>query len=187
MASPDIRKGMPPVKLTRDEFEKRYRSRYRDPVFQPLQKELDAIVTAAWDAYSNSRKSPVTRKAGPDYADPDYDIAVDWLTARDEIRAAQARHDDPREKSRILVINGSSRSEHTCPGEMSKSWRMVEQVRTCLAEMEFDVDILDLSRQTSELASRFIPASRASRHRWRCATGRAVATPTTRWGRPTTG
>jgi hypothetical protein len=28
MAEPDIRKGMPAVKLLRDEFEKRYRSRF---------------------------------------------------------------------------------------------------------------------------------------------------------------
>jgi multimeric flavodoxin WrbA len=40
---------------------------------------------------------------------------------------------------------------------MSKSWRMVEQVRTCLAEMEFDVDILDLSRQTSEFGKQIHP------------------------------
>jgi len=44
MAEPDVRKGMPPVKLPRDEFEKRYRSRFVDPAFQPLQRELDAIV-----------------------------------------------------------------------------------------------------------------------------------------------
>ena len=71
MAAPDIRKGMPPVKLSREEFEQRYRSRYVDPVFKPLQRELDAIVAAAWDAYSHSRKAPLTRKAGPGFADPD--------------------------------------------------------------------------------------------------------------------
>ena len=63
MAEPDVRKGMPPVKLTRYEFERRYRSRFIDPAFAPLQAELDAIVAAAWDAYGNSRKSPVTRKS----------------------------------------------------------------------------------------------------------------------------
>lgn len=36
---------------------------------------------AAWDAYSHSRKSPITRKAGPGFADPDYEISVDWLAA----------------------------------------------------------------------------------------------------------
>jgi len=35
---------MPPVKLSRAEFEQRYRSRFADPVFEPLQRELAAIV-----------------------------------------------------------------------------------------------------------------------------------------------
>ena len=68
---PDIRKGMPSVKLSREEFERRYRARFADPVFRPLEAELNAIIAAAWDAYSNSRKAPLTRKAGPGFADPD--------------------------------------------------------------------------------------------------------------------
>ena len=44
MAQADVRKGMPSVELSREEFEKRYRSRFADPAFKPLQRELDAIV-----------------------------------------------------------------------------------------------------------------------------------------------
>src|SRR5947209_15179667 len=113
MAPVDVRKGMPPVKLPREEFEKRYRSRFVDPAFKPLQRELDAIVNAAWDGYSNSRKAPVTRKAGPGFADSEYEISVDWLAARDAILAAQRRHDDLNEMPRILLINGALRSEHS--------------------------------------------------------------------------
>ena len=153
----DIRKGMPPVKLARDEFEKRYRSRFIDPVFRPLERELNAIVGAAWDAYSNSRKSPVTRKAGPGFADPNYEISADWLAAREAILAAQRRHDDADEKPRILLINGSSRNEHTCPGEMSKSWRLTKSSETIFEEMGFAVDILDLSRLTSEYGREIHP------------------------------
>jgi multimeric flavodoxin WrbA len=148
---------MPPVTLDRTEFERRYRNRFKDPVFSSLGRELDAIIAAAWDAYSHSRKSPVTRKAGPGFADPDYEIAVDWLAARDAILEAQRRHDDPRLNSRILVINGSSRSEHTCPGEMSKTWRMVEVAESCLVEMNFDVDVLNLSRLASEFGKQIHP------------------------------
>src|ERR1041385_5200979 len=79
--APDVRKGMPAVKLSREEFEQRYRSRFRDPAFQPLRRELDAIVAAAWDGYSSSRKAPVTRKAGAGFSDPGYDLSVDWLGA----------------------------------------------------------------------------------------------------------
>jgi multimeric flavodoxin WrbA len=157
MTEPDIRKGMPPVKLSREEFEHRYRQRFIDPAFQPLEKELTAIIAAAWDAYSNSRKSPMTRKAGSGFADPDYDLAVDWLAAREAIAVAQRWHDDSAKKPHILIINGSSRSEHTCPGEMSKSWRMVEIAEPCFHEMGFEVDILDLSRLTSEYGKQIHP------------------------------
>jgi hypothetical protein len=157
MAEPDVRKGMPSVKLPREEFEKRYRSRFVDPAFRPLQRELDAIVAAAWDAYSHSRKAPVTRKAGPGFADPDYEISLDWLAAREAILEAQRRHDDATVPPRILVINGSARSEHTCPGEMSKTWRMVKLAEPVFTEMGFAVDILDLSRLASEFGRQIHP------------------------------
>ncbi|AMA58672.1 flavodoxin family protein [Bradyrhizobium sp. CCGE-LA001] len=157
MTEADVRKGMPPVKLSREEFERRYRSGFVDPAFAPLQRELDAIVGAAWDAYSHSRKAPKTRKAGPGFADPDYDIAIDWLDARARILEAQRRHDDADETPRILIINGSARSEHTCPGEMSKTWRLVELAEPVFVEMGFAVDLLDLSRLASEFGKNIHP------------------------------
>jgi len=148
---PDVRKGMPARELDRDTFRKRFLSRFMDPVFAPLQSELDAICAAAWDAYADGRKAPLTRKAGPGFADPDYDISIDWLAARDSIEEAQSQHDDPQSPSRILIINGSSRTEHTCPGEMSKTWRLVEIAQAAICEQKgFVADILDLSRTTSE-------------------------------------
>lgn len=157
MNEPEVRKGMPPVKLSRDEFVRRYRRRFVDPAFRPLGRELDAIVGAAWDAYSNSRKAPVTRKAGPGFADPDYQLSVDWLAARDAILEAQRRHDEPDGAARILIVNGSSRSEHTCPGEMSKTWRLVKLAELVFAEMGFAIDILDLSRLASEYGRQIHP------------------------------
>jgi len=157
MTEPDVRKGMPAVKLDRAEFERRYRNRFIDAAFRPLEREIDTIIAAAWDAYSNSRKAPLTRKAGPGFADPDYDIAVDWLKARDAIEQAQQRHDDCKQEPRILIINGSSRSEHTCPGEMSKTWRLVKLAEPVFGEFGFHVDILDLSRTTSEFGKQINP------------------------------
>ena len=184
MSQPDVRKGMPSRRLDRGTFEKRFKSAFVDPVFSPLQRELQAITDAAWDAYDDSRKAPITRKAGPGFADPDYDIAVDWLIARDAIDAAKRRHDDPAAASRILMINGSSRTEHTCPGEMSKTWRLVEIAHeTIKARDGFDVDILDLSRRHRSSARRFIPARHAYRRRWRSAIGLAAAIRITRSAR----
>ena len=157
MEKPDVRKGMPPVKLSRHEFESRYRARFVDPAFRLLQRELDAIIAAAWDAYAGSRKAPVTRPAGHGFADPYYELSVDWLAAHEAIRAAQVRHDNALEQPRILIINGSSRSEHTCPGEMSKTWRLVELARPVFAGFGFAVDILDLSRVTAEFGKQIHP------------------------------
>ena len=65
MSQPDVRKGMPSRRLDRGTFEKRFKSAFADPVFAPLQHELQAITDAAWDAYDDGRKAPTTRKAGP--------------------------------------------------------------------------------------------------------------------------
>lgn len=158
MSQPAVRKGMPPRKLERPTFEQRFKSAFADPVFAPLQRELQAITDAAWDAYDDGRKAPVTRKAGPGFADPDYDIAIDWVNAHDAIEAAKRRHDDPAGPPRVLIVNGSSRTEHTCPGEMSKSWRLVEIAHeTFKAHTGFEVEILDLSRTTSEFGKTIHP------------------------------
>lgn len=147
----DVRRGMPPRKLDRQTFARRYQLRFKDHAFDPLRKEIEKLTDAAWDAYADSRKSPITRKAGPGFSDPSYEIAVDWLEARDAIESAQQRHDDKARPPNILLVNGSSRTEHTCPGEMSKSWRLIEIAReTIVADGAYEIDVLDLSRATSE-------------------------------------
>lgn len=150
MDTPDPRKGMPSPELDRDAFTARFLSRFNDPAFDPLRDALDQIAAVAWDGYIEGRKSPVTQKAGPGYADPDYDLSVDWINARAMLDAAKARHDDPAGPLRALLINGSSRSEHTCPGEMSKSWRLTQIAEAALKAQGIETTVLDLSRLASE-------------------------------------
>ena len=66
---------------------------------------------------------------------------------------------------------------------MSKSWRMLELARSCLRDMGFEVDVLDLSRQTSEFGKQIHPCKSASQPRWRSATGPATAIRNIRSGR----
>jgi multimeric flavodoxin WrbA len=155
--APDPRHGMPSPELGEDEFKRRFFSQFQDSAFDPLRTELQKVAGAAWEAYEASRKSPRTRKAGQAFADPDYDLSVDWLAARDAILAAQRRHDDPDRPPQILLINCSPRSEHTCPGEMSKSWRLVELARHVFLEEKIAVEILDLSRIASEYGRNIHP------------------------------
>ncbi len=83
--------------------------------------ELDAVIDDRVAQLQRVPQSPRTRNAGPEFADPDFDLSLEWLEARDAIRAAERGTQTRRAPSRILVINGSSRSDQTCPGEMSKT------------------------------------------------------------------
>src|SRR5258707_2351305 len=74
---PDVRKGMPLEKLI-GTLPTRFLSRFVDTVFAPLRSELDAISDA---------------QGTPD----EYELSVDWLAARDAIKEAERRHNDPRE------------------------------------------------------------------------------------------
>ncbi|RZJ24245.1 MAG: flavodoxin family protein [Haliea sp.] len=144
-----IRKGQAPDKLSRTAFHAQFMQSFMDPAFQKESDALAKIEAIAWDAYSEGRKSPVTRKAGPGFADPDYDLSVEWLETRDKLTAAAARWKDPATPSRVLLVCGSARNDGTCPGEISKTWRMTNTAKVVLEEAGIAVDVLDLSRVTS--------------------------------------
>jgi hypothetical protein len=74
---------MPSPRLNREEFRRRFLSQYQDPVFEPLAGDLERLAAAAWDVYEHHRKAPRTQKAGGAFADPEYDLDVDWLQARE--------------------------------------------------------------------------------------------------------
>jgi multimeric flavodoxin WrbA len=155
--TPKPRKGMPSPELSQREFLARYRTQFVDPAFDPLRNEIERIAAVAWDGYSDSRKSPITRKAGPEFADPEYDLSVDWLVARAAIAEARRRYEDKQAPPRILIVNSSSRSEHTCPGEMSKTYRLAEISRDAITAEGIIADILDLSRLASEYGRNIYP------------------------------
>jgi len=158
MARIKVRKGMPSVQLDKATFAARLRQRFYDPAFAPLKGEIGRIIDAAWDSYDDSRKSPRTRPAGPGYADPRYALSDEWRAARDAVRAAERRQKSATSRSRILLINGSPRSDQTCPGEISKSFRLIEIAEAIFGrEKGFEVERLDLSRQTSEFGIQIHP------------------------------
>ena len=152
---PEVRTGQGSTKLTREEFARRFRQRFHDPAFEGVAYEVEQVLDVAWTAYHEYRKSPRTRKAGPGNADPDFEQPVEWLAARDAIHAAQREHDDPTLPSRLLLVCGAARSDETCPGEMSKTWRLAQLAREAAESADVIVDVLDLSHLTSAY-SRFI-------------------------------
>lgn len=151
MAQPKVRKGMPSVQLTKEEFAERIRDRFYDPAFEELEEEIEKIIDKAWEGYDKYRRNPRTRPAGRGFADPDFKLPIEWLETREAIRRAEKSHKDSASPSRILLVNGSSRSDQSCPGEMSKTFRLVTMAREIIAaEKGFEADLLDLSRLTSE-------------------------------------
>jgi multimeric flavodoxin WrbA len=153
----EARKGQAPAQLTRDEFGRRFRGSFVDPAFQAEGEALARIEEIAWHGYAEGRKAPITRKAGPGYADPDYDLSVDWIEARARIDRAQATWADPKTRTRALVICGSPRNDGTCPGEISKTFRLAGLVRDELSQAKVEVDFLDLSLLTSEYGRKIHP------------------------------
>ncbi|GAA4342966.1 flavodoxin family protein [Variovorax defluvii] len=152
----DVRKGQAPLPIERGAFHERFMQRFRDPAYQAELEALSRIEAIAWRAYEEGRKAPVTRQAGPGYADPDYELSVDWLEARERIEQAQAAWSRPETPSRVLLINGSPRNDGTCPGEMSKTWRLLQLAKEVL-EPQLDCDVLDLSRLTSDYGRHIHP------------------------------
>jgi multimeric flavodoxin WrbA len=150
MPTIDVRTGQAPPAHTRDEFRVLFRARFADPAFRAEDAALDRLEAIAWDGYCQARKSPLRRKAGPEFKDPDYDMSVEWYDTRNRLIAAQQKWGERATASRVLVINGSNRNDGTCPGEMSKSFRLSQIALEALRSAGMETDLLDLSRLVSD-------------------------------------
>jgi multimeric flavodoxin WrbA len=155
---PEVRKGQGDVALSREEFARRVGERFYDPAFDAVRAEIERAIEVAWDGYHEYRKSPRTRKAGPGFADPEFELPIEWLETRDRILDAQRRQADPAAPRRVLVIAGAARHDQTCPGEMSKTFRLARLAREVVdAEGGFECDFLDLSLLTAEYGRQILP------------------------------
>ena len=149
--SPRVVRGGASVQLTRQEFRRRFLQRFDDPAFAVVADQLEAALAVAWVAYRDYHKSPRVQRAGRGFADPEFELPREWLETRRQIRAAARQQRRRGVPARVLVINGSARSDQTCPGELSKSHRLAQLgVRAIQRQPGFEVDYLDLSRLTSE-------------------------------------
>ena len=145
-----VRKKGTYTPLTKEEFEKRFYSRFQDPAFGGVKDELKKVFEIAWDGYIQYRKSPQTREAGPGFSDPNAQLDLNWLNTKKAIDEAQIKYADPEAPSRVLLINASARSQFSCPGELSKSSRLVDVAHKVFEEKDIEVDVLDLSALTDE-------------------------------------
>jgi multimeric flavodoxin WrbA len=144
------RKGQAPPPLGRDEFHLQFQRSFIDPGFKEIKEALDQVEQVAWINYVEGHKAPFKEKAGPGFADPDYDMSVEWKASSKRMAELEVLHKNPQTPSRALLICSSARNDGSCPGEMSKTWRLTQMAQEILEAQGITVDILDLSLLTSD-------------------------------------
>lgn len=152
-----IRKGQTPASLDRATFSVRFRAVYVDPAYRVEETAIARLEEIAWDAYIEGRKAPFTQKAGAGYADPDYNLSTEWIDTKQRLEAAQTRWADPATPSQVLLICGSARNDGTCPGEISKTFRLLKIAQEILEQADLHTDVLDLSLLSSEYGRNIHP------------------------------
>ncbi len=144
------RKGQAPAKLDRNEFHEEFQKSFVDPAFIPVKQALADIEAIAWKNYhEGGHKAPLTEKAGAGFADPDYDLSIEWKETRNRLQLAEAKQKNPNTRSRVLLICSSSRNDGSCASEISKTWRLTLLAKEELIKANVGVDLLDLSLLTS--------------------------------------
>src|SRR5450755_635062 len=83
--NPVVVKGQVAKFISREEFRKRFDANFLDPAFGKARDAIEKLEAIAWDGYKAGRKAPVTQKAGKGFADPDYEVSVEWKQTRDRL------------------------------------------------------------------------------------------------------
>ncbi|RZA23923.1 MAG: flavodoxin family protein [Proteobacteria bacterium] len=156
----DVRRSTTDGKIDQLEFQKRYLERFEGSEFLGMQNEIQALCDIAWESYKKGRKAPNTQKAGAGYAHPDYELNVHWIKANADLRKAEEEY-KTSETPRILIVNGSDRNPNTCPGEISKSSRLIEAAQKAIHAESKDtfvqIDVLNLNEMTAEFGKVIYP------------------------------
>jgi multimeric flavodoxin WrbA len=150
MMSTKPRKGQYQHEHTREEFGQRFRAHFYDPAFEQEKDSIGRLEQIAWQAYQDERKAPRTEKAGPGFHDPDYDMSIEWKATHNRLLDAEKKQKDATTQSRVLVICGSSRNDGSCPGEISKTYRLSKLAVEVVEAQGMEADLLDLSRLISD-------------------------------------
>ena len=152
-----IRTGQAPAPLTRAQFHERFLTRFYDPAFALESAAIERLESIAWQALQEGRKAPIVKAAGRGFADPAYEVSVQWLDTRQRLKAAQKKWADASAPARVLLVCGSARNDGTCPGEVSKTWRLTEMAQQVVQAAGIEADVLDLSLVTSEYGRNIHP------------------------------
>ena len=126
-SQPKPRKGQGSVKLTREEFERRLRERFYDPAFERVERRARA--TSSTSPGTRTTSTARARARGrPAPASPTRTTSCRWNGSTPARRSArrERRTTTPTAPRRVLLICGAARHDQTCPGEMSKTFRLAQ-------------------------------------------------------------
>jgi multimeric flavodoxin WrbA len=154
---PVIRKGQAPAPHSRGEFHLRFVQEFDDPAFDAERDAIARLEAIAWKAFEEGRKAPRSHPAGPGFADPSYELSDEWRATHQRLKDAQDRWGRAETPSRVLLVVGAARNDGTCPGEMSKTFRLAQAARETLADAGIETDLLDLSLLASDHRRRIHP------------------------------
>jgi multimeric flavodoxin WrbA len=84
-------------------------------------------------------------------------LPVEWLETRERIQQAERDQKSGTGPGRVLLISGAARHDQTCPGEMSKTFRLASSAREEIERGGMHCDFLDLSLLTAQYGRQILP------------------------------
>ena len=156
---PAPREGMPSPQLDEADFAPALPRAVPDPAFERARAPRSSDRRGRpGTATPNAARRPVTRKAGPGFADPDYDLSVDWIAAREAIRRGAGAARRPGRPAAHPADQRLVAQRAHLPGrdvEVLPAGR--DRARGARGAGGAEVEVLDLSRLASEYGRNIHP------------------------------
>ena len=128
---PGVRKGQGSTQLTREEFERRWRERFYDPAFDAVAGRARSRSSTSRGAHTTSIGRTLARaRPVPSSPIPTSICRSNGSRPGERIREAERGSDGADSPSRVLLVCGVAAHDETCPGEMSKTFRLTASRET---------------------------------------------------------
>ena len=125
-----VRKGQGDVKLTREEFERRLRQRFYDPrVRRTSSARSPRSSTSPGRRTTSTTRARARGRPAPASPIPSSSCRSNGSRRASGFSRPSASRRTPTRPGRVLLVCGAARHDQTCPGEMSKTFRLASLAR----------------------------------------------------------
>ena len=153
----DVRKGQGDVKLTREEFERRLRERFYDPAFQNVERQMPRSSTSPGTPTTSTARVRARGRRAPASPIPSSSCRSSGSRRASGFNRPSANRGCDAVPAVCLLVCGAARHDQTCPGEMSKTFRLASQAREEIERAGLQCDLLDLSLLTAQYGRQILP------------------------------